>query len=27
VRLQGESGVAARLVPVTVDDLILTAPE
>ncbi|WP_132490220.1 hypothetical protein [Saccharopolyspora elongata] len=26
VRLQGESGVAARLVPVTVDDLILAAP-
>ncbi|MFF1738416.1 hypothetical protein [Streptomyces mirabilis] len=24
--LQGESGVAARLVPVTVDDLILAAP-
>ena len=27
VRLQGESGVAARLVPVTVDGLILAAPE
>jgi hypothetical protein len=27
VRLPGESGVAARLVPVTVDGLILTAPE
>src|SRR4030088_2599135 len=26
VRLQGESGVAARLVPVTVDDLILAVP-
>jgi hypothetical protein len=27
VRLQGESGVAARLVPVTVGCLILAAPE
>ena len=27
VRLQGESGEAARLVPVTVDGLILAAPE
>ncbi len=27
VRLQGESDGAARLVPVTVDDLILAAPE
>jgi hypothetical protein len=27
VRLPGESGVAARLVPVTVDGLILAAPE
>jgi hypothetical protein len=27
MRLQGESGVAARLVPVTVDGLILAAPE
>jgi hypothetical protein len=25
--VQGESGVAARLVPVTVDGLILAAPE
>ncbi len=27
VRTQGESGVAARLVPVTADGLILAAPE